>query len=116
MVDDFAFDGSALPADVHRYMKMWVSLALWHLLPLFGCSGNLAIQPFMSYALHMGLPRWCSEARTITGTRLRASRWVLVLILVPTLARCVLALSTGYSWGRQCITSQSYSLTSSVTG
>lgn len=31
MVDDFAFDGSALPADVHRYMKMWVSLALWHL-------------------------------------------------------------------------------------
>lgn len=22
MVDDFVFDGSSLPADVHRYMKM----------------------------------------------------------------------------------------------
>lgn len=25
MVDDFVFDGSSLPADVHRYMKMYVS-------------------------------------------------------------------------------------------
>lgn len=24
MVDDFVFDGAALPADVHRYMKMYV--------------------------------------------------------------------------------------------